>query len=564
VVEFDLPEGRPRILQAAFAPIPGPVGINGRILDRLPGLVLDYDLDICSLRVGELSHLEKYAGCRVYRVTVHEDDLEEAIDTFRRALQRQIESGDYEIVHFTDPFSGLAALELKKEWAFKTIFEVTKLPSWDYRDLPHLLPKKAKSFLSKLREEEKTCLGKADFVIASSEIMRKLLYERDVKPGRCHLIVGGGELPGFERKKKDDPPLIVFLGRLAPWYDFSTMLAGFAKALQHCKARLAIIGPGDEKIGPKIRAEIAELGLGHCVSLRPAVDQERVMEMLGRASLAVAPFTGSQRIIKGGVVPRKIFEAMAAGLPIIVTETPAMHEIFHTEKPGVRLVPLDDSEAWAESFRELIADPKLCEELGKDILRLHRASFSNDAATIKLRRLYAAILQGENVDLDKALPQVQSDLSAKNLETNKRFFDMPDAREMEQADITRDISAEWEKAGATPISKVEGLLKTEEATPRPRPSSVIIEDEALKISVGSLADKVSKNLNAPLKKAREEYRKEEKKSAKPPAMQQVDDLLDSDDRIDYSAGERTLKSYSRRKDALRKPGKKNKAPDSGE
>jgi glycosyltransferase involved in cell wall biosynthesis len=60
--------------------------------------------------------------------------------------------------------------------------------------------------------------------------------------------------------------------------------------------------------------------------------------------------------------PLKVFEYMAAGLPIVASELPALREVLRHEENAL-LVPPDDAPALAAALRRLTSEPALAERL---------------------------------------------------------------------------------------------------------------------------------------------------------------------------------------------------------
>ena len=84
------------------------------IIRAVPGVEEPLEMD------GEYppdhSHIEKYQGARLLRVPVGSGDLASRIQAFERAVRRQLQSEEYALAHFTDPFGGHALCELKGDY----------------------------------------------------------------------------------------------------------------------------------------------------------------------------------------------------------------------------------------------------------------------------------------------------------------------------------------------------------------------------------------------------------------------------------------------------------------
>ncbi len=100
-----------------------------------------------------------------------------------------------------------------------------------------------------------------------------------------------------------------------------------------------------------------EIGEWHRHGLVVALGHvENMSELLGSVDIVVLP---SYR--EG--VPRILIEAASAGLPVIATDVPGCREIVEHGVNGL-LVPPRNADALAAAIAKLLADPRLCKQMG--------------------------------------------------------------------------------------------------------------------------------------------------------------------------------------------------------
>ncbi|MFN7134925.1 MAG: glycosyltransferase, partial [Myxococcales bacterium] len=159
----------PKVLYCSFDVIPEPSGTSVRATEFLRGLDGVFTVDALTAKTPDHSHIERYHGARLLRVPVGSGDLPARAQAFERAVRRQLESDEYQLVHFTDPYGGYALCELKSQYNFKLVYEVVGFPSIEIKYThPHL--EGDRRFVARLRRQELFCLMNADCVVVGSQV----------------------------------------------------------------------------------------------------------------------------------------------------------------------------------------------------------------------------------------------------------------------------------------------------------------------------------------------------------------------------------------------------------
>src|SRR5687767_9496307 len=100
-----------RVLVVSFSVVPGPDRHGVQILHILRALANRFTVDVLTLRVGDLAYVERFHKTRMLRVPIPDAPLGEQVDAFRRALKRQVEGSEYDVLHFRDAWSGLPMVQ---------------------------------------------------------------------------------------------------------------------------------------------------------------------------------------------------------------------------------------------------------------------------------------------------------------------------------------------------------------------------------------------------------------------------------------------------------------------
>lgn len=155
-------------------------------------------------------------------------------------------------------------------------------------------------------------------------------------------------------------PYVAFVGGLTAWHGIDVMVAATRRAEWPEGVRLVIIGDGKES--EKVQAAMLADKAGRIVWLG-RLPQQQVAIWLRGALAALSITQDRQDHLGTGVAPLKLFEAMASGVPVIVTDLPFQAELVRREQTGL-VIPMEDAEALAEAVAVLAADPAAALAMG--------------------------------------------------------------------------------------------------------------------------------------------------------------------------------------------------------
>jgi glycosyltransferase involved in cell wall biosynthesis len=141
-------------------------------------------------------------------------------------------------------------------------------------------------------------------------------------------------------------PAIVSAGRLAEAKNFALLIDAMALLRRRVPARLFILGQGDQE--ERLRQQIGALGLSDAVTL--CGFQRNPWKYIARADV----FALTSRYEGFGNV---LVEAMACGVPVVVTSSPGPLEIVRDEVDGV-IVPEHTPAAVAGALEAMLTDDR--------------------------------------------------------------------------------------------------------------------------------------------------------------------------------------------------------------
>lgn len=167
----------------------------------------------------------------------------------------------------------------------------------------------------------------------------------------------------------DSDVVFVYLGRLLPEKGLIPLLCALARARSDTsRARLAIVGSGGAE--GQLRRAVSALGIADIVTFTPWVAREDVPAVLASADVLAMPSLPTPYWEEQlGYV---LIEAMAAGLPILSTQSGSMP--FVVSDAGVLVEPYD-VEAMAHAIHRLASDSPFRRTLGERGRRRARSDF---------------------------------------------------------------------------------------------------------------------------------------------------------------------------------------------
>lgn len=156
-----------------------------------------------------------------------------------------------------------------------------------------------------------------------------------------------------------DSPYIVFVGGLTAWHGISVMRAAVDDPAWPLGLQLVIIGDGVE------REQLSQPGLSERIKVLGRLEPQDVAKWLRGAVAALSITQDTTGHLGTGVAPLKLFEAMASGVPVIVTDLPFQRDVVRQYETGL-VIPLAHASALARAAAQLAGEPAFARRLGRN------------------------------------------------------------------------------------------------------------------------------------------------------------------------------------------------------
>lgn len=151
-------------------------------------------------------------------------------------------------------------------------------------------------------------------------------------------------------------PLVAYAGGLLDWKGVDVLI----EAARELQDAYFVIAGGQDADVKRLRQKAGGLANVRLDGFQPP---ERVRLYLAAADVGVAPNRSKPAISARYTSPLKVFEAMAARLPLVASDLPSLRELLTHEKDAWLVAP-DDPKALAAGLAKLLGDAPLRKRLG--------------------------------------------------------------------------------------------------------------------------------------------------------------------------------------------------------
>lgn len=375
----------PRVLLTGFCAVPGPRRAGVQLRHVIRALTPLHSVDLLVVREGDQAYVERQGSVRVLRVPTHEADLRSQIQAFQRALKRQLDGADYDVVHCRDSWSGMTVLESRSRLGYAMVYDLARSPLGETTYDAELD--------TEYGRDEEMCLGAADLVLAPTPAAVKALQGRG-KPERVVLSPPGVDIDRFdwEVPPTGGPPRILYVGSIDPGRGVRVLVRAMAAVVREVDARLVLAGSMAPKFDQPLRDAIRELGLTDKVEISGAVDHDQLPALLATATVCVVPAASDLTPSPSVVFPTKILEYMACRRAVVAPRRETIAQVVENNREALLFEPGDPIDL-ARKVLRLIGEPLLRDRIAQNAYERVRRDFTASATRRALRAAYDILIE---------------------------------------------------------------------------------------------------------------------------------------------------------------------------
>ncbi len=245
------------------------------------------------------------------------------------------------------------------------IYEVHEIFSMRPRDNQSLEPAEVRGVADRTRALERFVFSHADLLLPLTHACADLLTgDRGVSRAKVVVVPDGTVPPGpVPPARSPASREVVYAGQLYPWKGANVLL----RAMPYLSDAVLTVYGGDVTSGRRdpdlaaCQALARELGVTDRVRFAGFIPHAELRARLAGAGAGVVPLP-DRLMSRYFTSPLKLFDYMAAGVPIVAADLPAVREVL-VDRDNALLVPPDEPRALAGAIGRLLDDAALAERL---------------------------------------------------------------------------------------------------------------------------------------------------------------------------------------------------------
>jgi glycosyltransferase involved in cell wall biosynthesis len=234
----------------------------------------------------------------------------------------------------------------------------------------------------RLLKWERQVFAMADHVIADTTCHARFFQETlGVDADKISVIYVGAEEQMFTPKAKpmpSDPIEVFFYGSYIPLHGAQTIIEA-ARCYDGPPVHWYMLGGGPARA----ECEKAARGLTN-ITFEPYIPYEQLPQRIHQADILLGVFGTTDKA--GRVMPNKVFQALAAGRPVITQRSEA-YPMELQNSPALKFIKPGSPEALAQAVKEWTEQPEMLRERGTAAGEVYKKHLSSTIIQEQIKRV---------------------------------------------------------------------------------------------------------------------------------------------------------------------------------
>lgn len=243
------------------------------------------------------------------------------------------------------------------------------------------------------RKYEKESVRKADHVITVVSEMKDRLVQNGAPEAKIIILENTPPVSSITTGTPGESEVfsLVYVGGVTQHRGLQYVIRGLALLGKEIKWRFTIAGDG--RFLPELKALTVRVGIDEHVSFKGKIEKQQAESLISRSDLAVLPHVRS--VQSDNSSPNKLFEYMAAGIPVLASDCISIKRVIDETGSGVTYVN-DSPENLALKLGELYLDRENLRIMGENGRKAVREHYNWENSVVSLIKMYSLVSVADN------------------------------------------------------------------------------------------------------------------------------------------------------------------------
>jgi glycosyltransferase involved in cell wall biosynthesis len=359
-----------------------------------------HEVIVAAINISGLPAEEKREECTVLRKNISKFTVKSSVGAlkvplyfnFWRSYVRAIlKHHKIDAIHIHDLPLCRIGTEVKKQYNIKLVIDL-------HENWPALLNVSAHTgtFLGKIlstekqwRSYEKKCAVEANAIVTVVNEMKERISKQGIPPAKIFILENTPETGAVSELKYERDPdyfTLIYVGGISLHRGLQYVIDGIKLLVPELPVRLWIAGDG--KHVPSLKEQVSNLNLQNYVKFFGMVTRAESEDLMKKANLGLIPHIRSEQSDNSS--PNKLFEYMAAGLPVLASDCISVRRVLAETNSGTTYI-FDSPSDFARVVKDLYSEPEKSDTFAANGIRAVRDKYNWQQGSAALIRLYSGL-----------------------------------------------------------------------------------------------------------------------------------------------------------------------------